>query len=237
MVSQQEQNPKFPTMSNWTIACKKLLNLFLQSNCSLCQRPTNQEICLDCGRKLQQCHLNNPQTLWTKPLPVFAWGNYSGTLKRAIATMKYDNHPEIARILGNYLGQTWLSHPPEHNFAPMVVPIPLHPTKLKERGYNQAQLIAENFCQITGLKLKSNGLQRSKQTTAQFSLSATERQQNLVDAFTLGVDFRRSPNAPILLVDDIYTTGATAKSAIAILEEHGIKVYGLAAVAIAAQAR
>ncbi len=224
-------------MPNWTQPFKNLLNLFLQSNCPFCQRPTNKEICLDCGRQLQQCHLANPKALWKQPLPVFAWGKYGGTLKQAIAAMKYDNHPEIGRILGQYLGQAWLSHPPEDNSQPIVVPIPLHKTKLKERGYNQAALIAENFCLVTGLQLKPQGLQRNRQTTAQFSLSAQERQQNLTGAFSLGSGFRRIPKSPILLVDDIYTTGATAKSAIATLEKSGIQVYGLAAVASTTQGR
>ncbi|MDJ0617557.1 MAG: ComF family protein [Calothrix sp. MO_192.B10] len=224
-------------MPIWTQPFKNLLNLFLQPNCPFCQRPTANEICLDCGRQLQQCHLANPQALWRQPLPVFAWGSYGGMLKRAIAAIKYDNHPEIGRILGQYLGQAWLSHPPEDNSQPIVVPIPLHKTKLKQRGYNQAQLIAESFCLVTGLQLRPNALQRSKQTTAQFNLSPTERQQNLTDAFTLGSDFRRLPKSPILLVDDIYTTGATARAAIAILEKGGIKVHGLAAVATAAKSR
>ena len=225
------------TIPTWIKPFKNLLNLFFQSNCPFCQRPTNSEICLDCGRRLQQCHFANPKTLWKQPLPVFAWGKYGGMLKQTLAAIKYDYHPEIGRILGQYLGQAWLCHPPEDNSQPIVVPIPLHKKKLKERGYNQAQLIAEGFCLVTGLQLKSQGLQRSKQTTAQFSLSVTQRKQNLADAFSLGSDFRRLPKSPILLVDDIYTTGATAKSAIATLEKSGIEVQGLAAVAMAGQGR
>ena len=224
-------------MRIWTKPFKNLLNLFLQSNCPLCQRPTTHEICLDCDRQLQKCHLNNPKTLWNQPLPVFAWGNYGGMLKRAITTMKYDNCPEIGQILGQYLGQAWLSHTPEENSPPIVVPIPLHQSKLKERGYNQAELIARSFCQTTGLQLKPKGLQRSRKTTAQFGLSPTQREQNLIDAFTLGSDFRCLPKSPILLVDDIYTTGATAKTAIAVFEKNGIKVNGIAAVAMAAKGR
>ncbi|CDN14479.1 MAG: hypothetical protein HRU34_10500 [Richelia sp.] len=68
-------------------------------------------------------------------------------------------------------------------------------------------------------------------------MSATQRQKNLTDAFSLGSDFRRLPKSPILLVDDIYTTGATAKTAIAVLEKNGIKVNGNAAVAMAAKGR
>ncbi|PMB45810.1 alpha-L-fucosidase [Fischerella thermalis CCMEE 5201] len=211
-------------MINW----KNLLDLFLQSNCPLCQRFTSQELCPNCIRQLQKCHNLN-----TRSLPIFAWGTYGGILKRAIATMKYENHPEIARLLGQLLAQAWLSH---HGCGCdrtlVVVPIPLHAHKLKQRGYNQAALIAQSFCEVTGLQLKKHGLERIKATQAQFDLSASEREKNLNEAFGLGKDFCLRPKTPVLLLDDIYTTGATARSAIQTLRESGISVYGLVAVAI-----
>lgn len=211
---------------------KNLLNLFLQSNCPICQRSTQKDICQYCNKQLQTCYLKNPNHLWQQPLPVFGWGSYGGALKRAIAVMKYENHPEIGRVLGNYLGEAWLLNTPPLNKKPVIVPIPLHAKKLKDRGYNQAALIAEGFCQTTGLKLKLNGLARIKETKAQFSVSGSEREQNLADAFSIGQDFsRHHPDAPVLLVDDIYTTGATAKSAVYALHQSNISVLGLAAVA------
>jgi ComF family protein len=209
-------------MINW----KNLLNLFLQSNCPLCQRSTSQELCPNCIRQLQKCH--NPNT---HSLPIFAWGTYGGILKRAIATMKYENHPEIAHLLGQLLAQAWLSHHGcDRNLV--VVPIPLHAHKLKQRGYNQAALIGQSFCEVTGLQLKKHGLERIKVTQAQFDLSASEREENLNEAFGLGKDFRLRPKTPVLLLDDIYTTGATTRSAMQILRESGITVHGLVAVAI-----
>jgi ComF family protein len=211
---------------------KNLLNLFLQNNCPICQRSTKQQLCQYCNKQLQSCHLQNPNYLWKEPVPVFGWGSYGGTLKRAIAVMKYENHPEIGRLLGQYLGESWLLNCTLENQKPVIVPIPLHPKKLKERGFNQAEIIAQGFCEITGLKLKSNGLARIKDTKAQFSVSSAERQQNLADAFALGSDFSRYlPNVPILLVDDIYTTGATVKSAVYTLNQSHISVLGVAAVA------
>ncbi|MEA5577736.1 ComF family protein [Anabaena sp. UHCC 0451] len=217
---------------------KNLLNLFLQSNCPICQRSTSNGICQYCAKQLKSCHLKNPKYLWKQELPVFSWGSYGGTLKRAIAVMKYENQPEIGRLLGQYLGEAWLLNFTSANLNPVIVPIPLHTKKLKERGFNQAEIIAQGFCEITGLKLKSNGLARIKETKAQFSVSGAEREQNLTNAFTLGSDFsRRHPDAPVLLVDDIYTTGATAKSAVYVLHESSISVLGLASVATTSKDR
>ncbi len=216
-------------MQTWTKNLQGLLNLFLQSNCSLCQRPTAQEFCTDCARQLQRCQLSHATSLGKEQLPVFAWGVYGGALKRAIAVMKYENQPQIARPLGQWLGQAWL-HSEYYQHRLVVVPIPLHASKQKERGYNQAALIAKSFCEVTGLKLKQEGLARIRTTKAQFGLSVSEREQNLADAFRLGQEFRRRPDAPVLLVDDIYTTGATARSAVQTLRQSGISVYGLVAV-------
>ncbi len=211
---------------------KSLLNLFTESNCPLCQRPASQEFCEYCHKQLQKCRLTESKRTKNNLLspPVIAWGAYGGAIKRAIATMKYNNHPEIARPLGEWLGETWLQNYGSEPF--IVVPIPMHPEKQKERGFNQAALIAKSFCQTTGLKLKLNGLQRIKATEALFGLSPTERKETLIQAFELGKDFRKPPNVPVVLVDDIYTTGATVNSAIEILSKSGIIVSGIAAVAV-----
>ena len=217
-------------MHNWNQNLKGLLNLFLQSNCPLCQRPTQSEFCQDCTRQLQRCQRQNPSYLWQGELPVFVWGVYGGTLKRAIAALKYENKPQIAQPLGYWLAQTWLNS----KFAsqPIVVPIPLHTDRLHKRGYNQATLLAQSFCQITGLHLQQHGLERAHNTAAQFELSAREREKNLTNAFGLGSAFRRHrPTKPILILDDIYTTGATVNWAAQTLHDAGIIVYGVVAIA------
>ncbi|MBW4447570.1 MAG: ComF family protein [Spirirestis rafaelensis WJT71-NPBG6] len=224
-------------MLTWTKNLKGLLNLFLESSCPLCQRQTSQEFCQYCVKQLHSCHLVDTNSRWQESIPVFAWGMYSGSLKRAIAAMKYENHPQIARPLGQWLGEAWLNSP-QRNQRLIVVPIPLHSSKQKKRGYNQAALIAESFCQTTGLKLKQNGLARVRDTEAQFGLSALEREKNLAEAFALGKQFSHyRPNLPVLLIDDIYTTGATAKSAVQVLHQCGIAVEGLAALATAVKER
>ena len=236
---------------HWTQNFKGILNLFLQANCPLCQRSTQKEFCQDCTRQLQSTQRQNP-VLWQGELPVFVWGVYGGTLKRAIAALKYENQPQIAQPLGIWLAQAWLnskfaesgggfregvspSHPQlfkRADSSPIVVPIPLHTDKLQKRGYNQATLLAQSFCQITGLKLQQHGLERVRDTKAQFGLSATQRGKNLTNAFELGTAFRRQrPTKPILILDDIYTTGATVNCAAQTLCDAGMRVYGVVAIA------
>ncbi|CEJ45850.1 ComF family protein [Umezakia ovalisporum] len=223
-------------MPTWKQNFDNFFNLFLQSNCPLCQRPTSSEFCPYCTQQLKNCQHKDPTALWQQPIPVFGWGIYDGILKRAIAMMKYDNQPQIARPLGQWLGEAWLLSNLSNckQTVPLVIPIPLHPNKQKKRGYNQAALIAESFCQTTGLKLRVNGLKRVQDTKAQFGLSVSERESNLAEAFAVGEELRNCRlHVPVLLVDDIYTTGATTRSAVKILNENGIAVFGLLAVTTA----
>lgn len=212
---------------------QNLLSLFLKPKCILCDRPAQLEFCPYCQRQLQHCQLDKPGLLWSGKLSVFVWGNYSGLLKRAITALKYENQPQLAQPLGYYLGEAWLKSAAAKSFKKLtVVPIPLHPTKLRLRGYNQAQLIAQSFCQFTGYTQQPLALDRVRATQAQFSLSPVQREQNLADAFVISKNFSKYPPAsPVLLIDDIYTTGATVRSAAQTLVRQGIQVYGVAAIA------
>jgi ComF family protein len=229
---------------------QSVVNFFFKASCSLCQRPSNETLCCYCWTKLQQCQFSQPHAVDILPteqssLAVVAWGEYTGELRRAIAAFKYENQPLLGQPLGHALGETWnqlvatsphllrrsgLSSSPSQPI--LAVPIPMHAAKLNQRGFNQAALLAASFCRTTGIKLAKHGLMRVRETQAQFSLSAEEREQNLAEAFVPCDQWkRRSPNAHILLIDDIYTTGATVRSAAQALRRIGCRVIGVATLA------
>ena len=213
---------------------KGLLSLFLKSNCPLCQRPAESTICFDCERKLQASQLSNPLQFWRQDLPLFVWGHYEGQLKRAIATFKYENHPELGELFGYNLGENWLKCNLLKKFPQLtVIPVPLHAEKQKQRGFNQAELIARAFCQITRYPLKNQGLVRIRNTEALFNLNPQERQVTVQQAFRLGQVDKQRIQQPILLVDDIYTTGTTARECVKVLNAHQFHVLGIVAIASA----
>lgn len=210
---------------------RNLRSLFLTATCPLCDRPAEDILCPACEKQLQRCKIDPPQTRWQGELPLLVWGNYGGILKRAIAAMKYENHPDIAELLGECLGRTWLNISPSLPKM-VVVPLPMNPEKRQKRGFDQAELIARSFCRQTGFALKYQGLQRIKETQALFDLNPQERKLMMQDAFALGKDFQKKrPHLPVLLMDDIYTTGTTVKSGAQTLSLAGIQVGGVAAVA------
>lgn len=210
---------------------KQLLSVFLESRCPCCQRTTPTTVCKYCLKKLFSYQLSQSDRLKLhRDLSVFAWGKYDGQLKRAIATIKYDNKPELGTLLGKLLGEVWLNNKPiKYPQKITVVPIPLHRKKLKDRGFNQAEIIAQGFCQITGYTINSQALIRTKETKAMFDLKdLVQRAKNLQGAFRIG---NKLPKHPVLLVDDIYTTGTTVKEAIKVLQQHKIKVISIAVTA------
>jgi predicted amidophosphoribosyltransferase len=112
--------------------------------------------------------------------------------------------------------------------------IGLHAEKQKQRGFNQAELIAKAFCHITRYPLQNQGLMRIRNTEALFNLNPQERQSNVQQAFRLGRGLAQQPmKQPILLVDDIYTTGTTARECVKVLNAHRFPVLGVVAIASA----
>lgn len=209
----------------------QIQQLGLTPRCPMCERPASDVFCLDCGHQLQGCQIPTTPTVQHNGLPVLAWGKYTGFLKQALAQLKYRQKPEIAQFLGQKLGLAWLATQPQDHH-PIVVPIPLHQAREQQRGYNQATLLANSFCHVTGLTLVSKGLVRVRATEAQFHLTSQERFANVAQAFRLGPNFaRQTHKKPILLLDDIYTTGATVCSAAQTLRTVGLQISGVAVVA------
>ncbi len=210
---------------------QQFLNLFLKSNCPLCDRAAEDVLCQYCRHQLQDCKLIQPDRYWQADFPLFAWGKYEGAVKRSIAKLKYDGHQSIGDLYGGWLADSWQqSLPPDISKQSIVVPIPLHADKLRSRGFNQAELIARSFCRTTGYRLDLS-LHRSRSTIAQFGLSKTARQENVAGAFAVAAHSLLKPGNTVLLIDDIYTTGATVRSAAAVLRSMQIDVCGVAVIA------
>lgn len=225
-------------MKFWKHSYQGLLDLFLQSQCPLCERPSSTNFCVYCQKQLQRCQIAQPEKFWGNNLPLFPWGTYGGSLKRALQVLKYENHPKIAQPLGFWLGENWLKSRLNVGKKLIVLPIPLHPNKLRSRGFNQAELLAASFCQVTNLPLQKDGLERIVETEALYNKSIDERRESLMGAFQIGKAFRqRHPKREVLLLDDIYTSGATALAAADTLREYDIKVCGIVAIATSQMAK
>ena len=146
---------------------QQLLNLFLANPCPLCQRSTPADLCPSCRRQVEQCQNSVPCDRRQPGFSVLSWGQYEGSLRQLIGSLKYSGRTNIAQFLGTELGQLWLDQSPCLDRSPRpvaIVPIPLHAVKLQQRGFNQADLIAQWFCRLTRHPLYSHGLRRTQAT-------------------------------------------------------------------------
>lgn len=226
-------------MLQWQQIVPSVLNIFSSPPCGLCDRPTADIICRDCQSQLNRCKLPNPERLWQSPLPVFAWGQYSGDLKRGIAALKYHNQPQMARLFGQWLGQQWCASAiakqvRQSRRSLVVVPVPANEAKKKRRGYDQAELIAKAFCHYTKIPLDLQRVIRTEDTKPMYGLSAQERQRNVRGKFQLHPRFKpqqKHRRQAILLLDDIHTTGSTVNAIAHLLRQHQMSVYGTVALA------
>ena len=166
-------------------------------------------------------------------LPERAWGHavciypYRGPIREVIHQLKYRNQPYCARFLGGQLATTWREHAPDMPDA--VIPIPLHWLKQLRRGYNQAELLASAMARALGVPLRFV-LLRSQRTRQQARLSLEERRQNVQNCFKLR-GRAKLQGAHIVVVDDVFTTGATLDAAVRTLLSGGAGRVSVATVA------
>jgi ComF family protein len=139
------------------------------------------------------------------PFAPFAFG---GAIAVAIRRLKYDDRPDLAGPLSRLVAAACVR---AGLVADLVVPVPLHPRRLAERGYNQAALLAEPIARSLGARHLARGLVRRIDTPRQADLDRAARLENVRDAFSVRDDARVRAKR-VLLIDDVATTGATLRA-------------------------
>ena len=176
--------------------------------CSFSRRQSDEfpaSLCLEClGRE-------------EDPIEVIrAWGSYAGPLEAAIQALKYRGHHFLADPLSELLHEAWCLD--FSNGADLAVPVPLHPARQRDRGYNQAELLARAFGRRTGVEVETRLLRKMRNTPPQARRSRAERLTGLSRAFLARPGVK---GADVLLVDDVCTTGATLRACAAALRKEG----------------
>ncbi len=151
---------------------------------------------------------------------------YEGVARKLIHKMKFEGFEELCNLFAE------LAAPHLANMRPMtIVPVPIHPVKIRQRGYNQAAVIAKRLSKILSWPYAPRLIWRKKNTRPQFELDVQERLENVKDAFARYPFAKIDPETHYLMVDDIVTTGATFLSCHNMLRHMGAKK--LTALAIA----
>lgn len=139
--------------------------------------------------------------------------------------MKYNGYYKIGSLLGSKLSEVLsVKLPVLCSSCRIICPIPLHPAKLRDRGYNQTQYIAEAIATKFPIPVVPDLLKRVKNTKTQTQLNIQERKENMKDAFIVNPKYSNLiQNKRIMLVDDIVTSGATANEATRVLRAAGAR--------------
>lgn len=199
------------------------LDLLFPPRCAGCQR-VDAIWCGECQQLLDAIPFPARQTGAQGPFAALASsGDHEGLLRQALLALKYENATTLAWPLGRRLAALVDSLQWKPDF---LVPVPLHPSRERERGYNQAWLMGQALAQQLRIPLAGDALYRTGNTRAQVGLTRRQRAENVSKAFT--VNASRVRGRDLLLVDDVYTTGATLGECARALSAEGARsVYGL----------
>jgi ComF family protein len=221
---------------------KDFLWLFFPPSCPGCEKTmlrAESWLCTGCRKELirQTYQATNVLNLKIRAeLPVA--GVYAlfpfqrhGRLQRILHALKYRHQPHLGLLLGQWLGEqlqslSWASQ------ADFIVPVPLHPSKLRKRGYNQAEKLAEGIAKQVEKPLLARALRRAAATETQTHKSRLERWRNVSAAFVVEESSaERLQGKTVILVDDVVTTGATLQACAQALFAAGCRTVYLAALA------
>ena len=233
-----------------------LLDLLFPPLCSLCQRRLDERrrdpLCGDCWDHLERlrppfcviCGLpfgsfeaggkaSSRCEACRRRRPPFAYARavtlYGDTVREALHAFKFRGKPSLSRALGDLVAAEGAGVIPVES-VDCLIPVPLHPQREAERGFNQSALLARRVGRRWEIPVLEGVLRRTAPTRSQTELSGDERRRNVSGAFTL-----RRPRAVtdrhVLLIDDIFTTGATVSECSRVLLNGGAATVGVLTVA------
>jgi competence protein ComFC len=215
----------------------QIIDWFFPLRCVGCQT-IGEALCQDCVKKIAYIHspfcdvcgtpffenrnIASHSCIDSKYLlRIRSSAEFSGVIRKSLIALKYRHQRHMAETLIQCCASQW---PVADWHIEAIVPIPTNPKKERERGYNQAKLLADAYAHFSGLPQAPHLLRKEGNINTQVGLSAKERKQNVNNAF------QTNPcrNSTLLLIDDVCTTGATMQSAAQALIEAGARqVYGV----------
>lgn len=211
---------------------RALLNLVYPDLCIICKEESRIDgnlFCIRCLSKLPFRDIQGgKQELFVEHFsdaldPEFGLAlfhiNPQSPVAKLIHQLKYHDRPHLGVGLGSFMGDCLKDIEQVLNFD-VIVPVPLHKKKEKQRGYNQSERIAVGLANRLAIKVDVTLLQRQRFTVTQTRLNKEERQKNMADAFKV-ICGQQPTYRHVLLIDDVLTTGATLKACAIALQKAG----------------
>ena len=207
-----------------------IINLFYPRVCAACGEPLlkdEETVCLKCRYLLPK---TGYERMPDNPLAQTFYGRVKfnvvtscfffskkGKVQHLIHQLKYKGNSEAGIFLGQQLGET-IKDAPLFQGIDYLIPVPLHPKREKQRGYNQSLMIARGISEVTGIPIGDKYLRRAVNTATQTHKTKEERYQNVKDIFEVCFP-EELKGKHVLLIDDVLTTGATLEACAHQLED------------------
>ena len=183
-----------------------ILEVVFPSLCYICNKPSKDVVCEDCRDSIEHRLLINKVIYPGVPFyKLYSPFLYEMEIRDLIEKFKYQRQRAVVKFFKNYIVNLL-----DENYD-FIIPVPLHPLKEKERGFNQSLLIAELIKEELQVPIVTEGIVRTKYTKTQTKLSRKEREENVKNAFNIK-SVKRFIGKKLLIVDDVYTTGSTVRS-------------------------
>lgn len=185
--------------------CRNTLEIINSCGCLYCGRPIGRGVyCGRCGS-------------YSSGITKFYISSiYGGKIRNLITDFKFNNKRYLYKVLGDIAAETIMIQALDKDIR--ILPVPLHPSRKRERGYNQSELIAQRAARLTGMSLERNALKRKTRTLPQSTLGKTERNRNIVGAFKAN---QKARGKKFLILDDVSTTGSTIRACASALKDAG----------------
>lgn len=207
-------------------------------------RPISGGLCSVCGERLVSPHAFADergnlrcglcQRTRQPYVKAAAYGSYDGGLRELLHLLKYEQVRPAANLLGRMLAEVIAGFESSFSGPVLLVPVSLHQRKLRQRGFNQSELIARAALKLSNSAMKLTPspqvLERRRETVSQIGLTSHQRRENLRGAFAVTKPEEVS-NREILLVDDVFTTGTTVSECARVLLRAGASKVWVATVA------
>ena len=207
---------------------EKLLNLIYVQPCYFCKSIKEDKII--CSRCYGKIHfLPSGVFRQNEECNIYACTIYDEIIKKLIKDLKYHNQRRLAPLFAYIMANYWKKLGLMQNY--LILPVPIHKSRRKERRYNHMDIVAQEFSKITNYKLNKDFLIRIKDTEKQYKLHKQERIKNIKNAFDINKNINLDKNTNLLILDDITSTGITLEEIIKVLKKNGY--YNITALTLA----
>lgn len=199
----------------------KIINELYPKQCIICGKLYNDEICNKCYKTLEILAKSEKYKNKSFNEHIYLF-KYEGKIRNLIIDYKFNDKAYLSNFFTKIIIKNEKICRKIKSYD-IIIPVPIHKKRKNERGYNQSELIAKEIVKnINELELVTDSLIKQKNTVAQSTLTKQQRKQNVKQVYKIA-NKEKIQNKKIILLDDIYTTGATAEECSKILKQNGAK--------------